>query len=913
MRPYVSDPGYPDRAMVTIYLSSTYEDLKDHRRVVYEALRKAGHQVIAMEDYVATDQRPVEKCLKDVEKADIYIGLFAFRYGYRPPREHHNPQGLSITELEYRCADANKKPCLTFVVQDTTPWSRVLDDAHTGDDRGERIKALRQHLLTEKLASQFSSPYELSTLVLAAVTKHLDEHKQPESAKNQEASEAVMTWDIEKLGSPYPGLMHFTQKYAPVFFGRKVDVRAVLDRMHGPDGRFIIVSGDSGVGKSSLVDAGILPKLVEGGLPDGEPCDCVRIVPSQRQDSWSSLLVALGSLMTCAGLRPDELVEQLNQSPNALSNLLRKITKDSMNGRALVLFLDQMEELFTAQDATKTGQFLAELYRAAQEKTVWVLATIRSDHLHHCHGHAEMRAVLGSKGHHPLGPIEPFMLEDLITHPARCAGLHLSDDLARRIVYEAGSDPGNLPILAFLLNQLFEKRHDRELTTEGYLTLGKVAGAIKQHAEQVESKIQQSDGEQVLARLPILFQSLVTVSVDGVSTRRRPLESEFPPEMSGLLKSLVDARLLHTEGTDSGVTISISHEKLFEAWPSLKTYIDTNKKQLIDRTLLESRGKKWVEEGRPWARGLASAREDRDYSQSRTIPTEQMKQYLRASRRARWLYKGAVAIVVVLLLGTIWVWQKGYNLYQARLKIQCTFVNIHLVPEMQPVAAGRFWQGDTQGRGTGEEKPEREVTIKRFLMGKFEVTFEEYDRFAIATNRSLPRDQGWGRARRPVIDVSWDDAKAYAAWLSEQTSMRYRLPTESEWEYAARSEGKDDLFSGTSNEEELKEYAVYVENSQSRTAPVGHGQGRKPNTIGLYDMTGNVYEWVEDCVHSTYDAAPTDGSAWLGENGGNCQGHVLRGGAWLNAPVHLRLSNRSVGNSDFRGNNIGFRLAQDIS
>ena len=112
-------------AMATIYLSSTYEDLKDYRRVVFDALRQSGYQVIAMEEYVATDQRPVDKCLKDVEKADIYIGLFAFRYGYVPPAQHNNPKGWSITELEFRRAEALNKPCLTFVVKDTTPWSRT--------------------------------------------------------------------------------------------------------------------------------------------------------------------------------------------------------------------------------------------------------------------------------------------------------------------------------------------------------------------------------------------------------------------------------------------------------------------------------------------------------------------------------------------------------------------------------------------------------------------------------------------------------------------------------------------------------------------------------------------------------------------------------------------------------------------
>src|SRR5262245_5046675 len=101
--------------MTTIYLSSTYEDLKEYREVVYKALRKSGYDGIAMEDYVAADQRPVEKCLDDVKKADIYVGIFAFRYGYVPREAHGNPTNLSITELEFRQAETLKKPCLTFI------------------------------------------------------------------------------------------------------------------------------------------------------------------------------------------------------------------------------------------------------------------------------------------------------------------------------------------------------------------------------------------------------------------------------------------------------------------------------------------------------------------------------------------------------------------------------------------------------------------------------------------------------------------------------------------------------------------------------------------------------------------------------------------------------------------------------
>src|SRR5215467_9487983 len=201
--------------MTTIYLSSTYDDLKDYRAAVFEALRKAGYEVLAMEDYVATDRRPVEKCLTDVAETDIYVGLFAFRYGYVPPAAHGNPDGLSITELEFRHAEKLRKPCLVFAVSEDAPWPPKFIDGL----KGERISRLREYLLTEKTASFFSSPYKLASDVQAAVTKRLEEITKAHapSIKEPEPSEGS-TWDIEKKGSPYPGLMHFTRDSAPVFF-----------------------------------------------------------------------------------------------------------------------------------------------------------------------------------------------------------------------------------------------------------------------------------------------------------------------------------------------------------------------------------------------------------------------------------------------------------------------------------------------------------------------------------------------------------------------------------------------------------------------------------------------------------------------------------------------------------------------
>jgi hypothetical protein len=263
--------------MATIYLSSTYEDLKDFQSAVVHALRQSEYRVVAMEDYVATDQRPVDKCLKDVERADIYVGVFAFRYGYIPPSEHSNPKGLSITELEFRHARRLKKPCLMFLAdQKASGFPPTLMDAFTGDgEAGQHIKRLRDELGREETTSFFSAPYHLASLVQAAVTSHLATHSTPSSSGSLESSaSAAVTWNIEKDGSPYPGLMHFTRKYAPVFFGRDREIRAILDCMRTPDGRFILISGESGVGKSSVVDAGILPRLEQGGLPGGETCEC---------------------------------------------------------------------------------------------------------------------------------------------------------------------------------------------------------------------------------------------------------------------------------------------------------------------------------------------------------------------------------------------------------------------------------------------------------------------------------------------------------------------------------------------------------------------------------------------------------------------------------------------------------------
>jgi hypothetical protein len=158
--------------MARIYVSSTYGDLWDHREKVYRTLRQLGHDVVAMEDYVATDQRPLAKCLEDVAACDLYVGIFAHRYGYVP--EHDNPEGRSITELEYRRAQGLGIPRLVFLLDEVTPWPPPRMDVFTGDsDQGVRIRTLREELGRERLASFFATADQLAQQVSVAVIKQL--------------------------------------------------------------------------------------------------------------------------------------------------------------------------------------------------------------------------------------------------------------------------------------------------------------------------------------------------------------------------------------------------------------------------------------------------------------------------------------------------------------------------------------------------------------------------------------------------------------------------------------------------------------------------------------------------------------------------------------------------------------------
>ena len=230
-------------------------------------------------------------------------------------------------------------------------------------------------------------------------------------------------------------------------------------------------------------------------------------------------------------------------------------------------------------------------------------------------------------------------------------------------------------------------------------------------------------------------------------------------------------------------------------------------------------------------------------------------------------------------------------------------------PRMVVIPAGSFRMGSQpseKGRDD-DEGPVRHVTIAQpFAVGVHEVTFAEWSACVRGggCGGHIPDDEGWGEGRRPVINVSWNDARAYVEWLSQETRERYRLLSESVWEYVARAGTTTRYHWGDSISSSQANY--WNQNIERRTAEVGSYAG---NAWGLHDVHGNVYEWVQDCWNDSYQGAPTDGSA---RESGHCKRRVLRGGSWLDSPRLLRAAVRFRLGAGIRSDCDGFRVARTL-
>jgi formylglycine-generating enzyme required for sulfatase activity len=229
-------------------------------------------------------------------------------------------------------------------------------------------------------------------------------------------------------------------------------------------------------------------------------------------------------------------------------------------------------------------------------------------------------------------------------------------------------------------------------------------------------------------------------------------------------------------------------------------------------------------------------------------------------------------------------------------------------PQMIAVGGGSFSRGDLQGDGDDDEKPPVRIRLAPYAIGIYEVTFREYDQFCDDTGRRKPDDQQWGRGSRPVVNVSWEDARAYTEWLSRRTGQPYRLPTDAEWEYAARAGTGSRYWWG--NEAEPHRANCAECNSLwdgEKSAPIGRFPA---NPFGLHDTAGNVFEWVEDCWVDNFAEVSEDGKPPQQEE---CGKRVIRGGAWSFPFKEIRSANRWRDFPSRSSDDTGFRVVRELA
>lgn len=222
------------------------------------------------------------------------------------------------------------------------------------------------------------------------------------------------------------------------------------------------------------------------------------------------------------------------------------------------------------------------------------------------------------------------------------------------------------------------------------------------------------------------------------------------------------------------------------------------------------------------------------------------------------------------------------------------------LPEMILVEGGTFKMGSTDGQH--DEQPVHDVKLKTFHISKYEITVEQYQFFCKETGWKMPEPPEWGWHKSyPIVNISWKDAGAYTLWLSRKTGKRYRLPNEKEWEYAAKGgkNGRNTKYSGGDNPDEIMWY--YETTYGSGAQPVGQ---LKANEIGIYDMSGNVWEWCKD--QYTQDYRPENQNNSSGQNY-----RIVRGGSWDTEADYSRVTNRKKNVPESINNNTGFRVVMD--
>ncbi len=898
-----------------------------------------------------TPQEAIAQGMPKPEDCDLAVIVLWSRIGTQLPvdfelKEDGSPY-LSGTEWEYLNAlkgyRANRKPLVWVYRREDAPQFAANDP--------ELTAKLDQWRKLESFFRAFSNPdgtlagginhYEAPDDFRQKFEGHLSDRldKLLESLPTTEASlsggksMATPIW----TASPYPGLEAFTPEQAPIFFGRGPEIDQLLQQFANPKVHFVAVVGISGSGKSSLVKAGLLPRLRTGIIGNGPWADLIFKPGERGGNPYLALAFALKSQLEISGQTEQEIARALQADASVAQKHLTEVLTQYAQATELLLVVDQFEELFTQSTADDRKDFLTLLGHIVAQPHVRVIVTMRADFYARAIEEPTLANLLRrDRGTFPLDPPGMSAIHQMIIRPAEAAGVELEEGLAQRLLDDAGEGPGAMALIAFTLNQLYQRDEgSRYLSIDAYQAFGGVQGAVQKRAESALRGLSVNSD----IALPILFANLVEVNEQEVATRRRAPKSQLHGDAETVADALTEARLLVSgKGEDNKAMLEVAHETVLNGWDRLRQWIRDHAEALRTRRDLERVATEWEKSGYHGS-ALRTGKLLQRYLSSAEPRSTEANKYLTACKRRRMGFRIGYAILGLLTVATFSIlFHVNKSDYPPTLAAKALFVQMGIwsVPEriMMTIRAGEFEMGDLSGGGNPDERPVHLVRFATaFEMGKYEVTFDEYYLFAAATGRDKPADQGWGRVDRPVINGSWDDAVAYAQWVSERTGLNYRPPSEAEWEYAARAATPTPRYWSESNADEKDEACAYANvfdaKNESRiksaynttwepfdcaddfpfTAPVGQFAA---NDWKLHDMLGNVWEWNQDCYIDSYDNAPPDGSPRESADDSDCSLRVLRGGSWSIEPQNVRSADRLRSTPDNRIFDIGFRLARTL-
>ena len=882
-----------------------------------------------------TPQAAIATGLPKPSECDIVIVILWSRMGTPLPPDYVKADGspyLSGTEWEYLDAldpaGSTGRPDV-LVYRRTEKRAVELDDPDFDDKRSQwqKVQAFFARFRNpdgsiKSGCNEYSKPEDfreqLNQHMRAVIGRLLE--RPPKTGEGPRALDPVPPfWS----GAPFPGLRAYTPDDARIFFGRGRETDDLVRRLDHASTRLLMVIGASGSGKSSLVAAGLLPRLASNAvagskdwlLPErsGDSTQRqwtgLRFTPAEMgDDPFLAVAAKLAPLLKGDAVRIPALAGELRAGPDALVVRLAALLDDRPSWTEVLVYVDQFEELFTSVTPNHRAPYVAMLAAAAARSTrIRVVSTIRASFFHRCiEDTPRMAALLTESGAtFLLSAPGPGALYEMITAPAGQAGLRFEPDLPQRIVDDVGPAAGGLALLAFALRELYAARTEEGvLTHAAYDKFGGVKGAVLRRADETFAKL----GPGAQGSLGEVFRELIDVDDAGIATRRRAPRTRvaLSPGAAQLVDGFIDARLMVSGGDATGASmVEVAHEVLLREWLRLADWIRVRADALRLRRQLEAAAREWDNAGRDplylWPherlQQVAQAMEFLG------ITHEQLNEPTRTFAAPE---SGRLIAELV----------RPDTTHHRRAQIGD---RLDALGDPRPGIGIRddgsidqVWCA-VRGGTVVSTVDGGEHVVRPFLISQYPITYTQYKHFLDAAGgfRSTflwwkdlviterPGDQYRPTGNCPAENISWYDAMAFCRWLSARAGYEVRLPTEWEWQQAAT--GGDPAREYPWGGEWRDACANTDEGRLSRTTAVGMFPAGA-SLQGVLDLSGNVWEWCLNKFEAP-DDVDVKGDAL----------RVLRGGSWFNYRDGARTTSRFRSAPDFRSYDIGFRVVRSGS